>query len=73
MELYAAVGRADLPCILDMVAEDVDWQLDVSYHRRCWRPVGGTGHHPQYQTLRGNHSSYFTVQNPAIRVAAAKK
>jgi uncharacterized protein len=25
-ELYAAFGRADLPFILDMVAEDVDWQ-----------------------------------------------
>jgi ketosteroid isomerase-like protein len=25
-ELYAAFGRADLPFILDMVAEDVEWQ-----------------------------------------------
>lgn len=42
-ELYAAFGRADLPFMLDMLAEDVDWQ----HPRPADIPWGGKRRGPE--------------------------
>lgn len=34
-DLYAAFGRADMPAILALVADDVDWRNDAVESREC--------------------------------------
>ena len=35
-EIYDAVGRGDVPAILDQVTEDVDWSAEAASHAAPW-------------------------------------
>ena len=35
-EIYDAVGRGDVPAILDRVADDVDWSAEAESHAAPW-------------------------------------